>query len=125
GSVPQCAARGEADDGTRAPVDVRVPGRGAGARRRERRQGRVDDVRAPAGAAGLSGYRVDRACDADERSRICAGVLRALPEWFGIEEATAAYIRDVRELELFAVGDIGFLAVKQHNPRAAEVFGCR
>jgi GNAT superfamily N-acetyltransferase len=28
----------------------------------------------------------------------------------------------VRELELFAVEDIGFLAVKQHSPRAAEVF---
>jgi GNAT superfamily N-acetyltransferase len=48
-------------------------------------------------------------------------VLRDLPEWFGIEEATAAYIRDVRELETFAVDDVGLLAVKLHNPRAAEV----
>lgn len=28
----------------------------------------------------------------------------------------------MRELEVFAVDDVGFLAVKQHNPRAAEVF---
>jgi GNAT superfamily N-acetyltransferase len=49
-------------------------------------------------------------------------VLRSLPQWFGIEDATAAYIRDVRELETYAVGDAGFLAVKLHNPRAAEVY---
>jgi len=48
-------------------------------------------------------------------------VLRSLPEWFGIEDATAAYIADVRELETFAVDDAAFLSVKQHNPRAAEV----
>jgi hypothetical protein len=33
-----------------------------------------------------------------ERSRICERVLRDLPDWFGIEEATAAYIRDVAAL---------------------------
>ncbi len=49
-------------------------------------------------------------------------MLRSLPDWFGIEDATAAYIRDVRELETFAAGDVGFLCVKQHNPRAAEVY---
>jgi ribosomal protein S18 acetylase RimI-like enzyme len=48
--------------------------------------------------------------------------LRALPEWFGIEEATAAYIRAVRELETFAAGEAGFLSLKQHNPRAAEIY---
>ena len=47
--------------------------------------------------------------------------MRALPEWFGIEAATAAYIREVRELETFAVGEIGLLALKQHNARAAEI----
>ena len=31
----------------------------------------------------------------DERSRLCEQVPRDLPEWFGIEEATAAYIADV------------------------------
>lgn len=58
----------------------------------------------------------------EERSRLCESVLRELPEWFGIEEATAAYIRDVAELPTFAVGDDAFLSVKVHTPRAAELY---
>jgi GNAT superfamily N-acetyltransferase len=57
-----------------------------------------------------------------ERSRICEHVLRDLPEWFGIEEATTAYITDVAELPTFAAGDEGFVSLKVHNPRAAEVY---
>ena len=53
--------------------------------------------------------------DPAERSRICAVVLRDLPDWFGIEEATAAYIRDVAELPTFAVDDDAFIALKTHN----------
>ncbi len=58
----------------------------------------------------------------EERSRICEIVLRDLPDWFGIEEATAAYIRDVAELPTFAVGDDALLSLKLHTPRAAEVY---
>jgi GNAT superfamily N-acetyltransferase len=57
-----------------------------------------------------------------ERSRICEHVLRDLPEWFGIEEATAAYIRDVAELPTFAVDGDALLALKLHSPRAAELY---
>jgi GNAT superfamily N-acetyltransferase len=57
-----------------------------------------------------------------ERSRLCEGVLRDLPEWFGIEEATTAYVRDVADLPTFAVGEDALLAVKLHTPRAAEVY---
>jgi coenzyme F420-0:L-glutamate ligase/coenzyme F420-1:gamma-L-glutamate ligase len=58
-----------------------------------------------------------------ERSRIAEAVLRDLPEWFGIEEATAAYIDAAATLTTFAVEPgIGFLCVKQHTPRAAEVY---
>jgi GNAT superfamily N-acetyltransferase len=60
--------------------------------------------------------------DPVERSRICAVVLRDLPDWFGIEEATSAYIRDVAELPTFAVGDDALIALKTHNARAAEVY---
>jgi GNAT superfamily N-acetyltransferase len=60
--------------------------------------------------------------DPAERSRICEVVLRDLPDWFGIEEATAAYIRDAAALVTFAVGDDAFIALKTHNPRAAEVY---
>ena len=60
--------------------------------------------------------------DPAERSRICSVVLRNLPDWFGIEAATAAYIRDVAELPSFALDDDAFTALKTHNPRAAEVY---
>jgi GNAT superfamily N-acetyltransferase len=60
--------------------------------------------------------------DPAERSRLCERVLRALPEWFGIEEATAAYIRDVADLPTFGIGDDALLSLKLHTPRAAELY---
>jgi ribosomal protein S18 acetylase RimI-like enzyme len=57
-----------------------------------------------------------------ERARLSESVLRRLPEWFGIEEATAAYIREVRELPTFAAGEDGFLSLKLHTPHAAEIY---
>jgi len=58
----------------------------------------------------------------DERSRLCERVLRDLPEWFGIEEATVAYISGVAELPTFGIDDDAVLSLKVHNPRAAEVY---
>ena len=61
--------------------------------------------------------------DPAERSRIAEAVLRDLPEWFGIEEATRQYIEEAATLPTFAVEpDLGFLTLKQHTPRAAEVY---
>jgi coenzyme F420-0:L-glutamate ligase/coenzyme F420-1:gamma-L-glutamate ligase len=61
--------------------------------------------------------------DAAERSRIAEAVLRDLPEWFGIEESTRQYIEDSAALPTLAVEpDIGFLCLKQHTPRAAELY---
>jgi GNAT superfamily N-acetyltransferase len=60
--------------------------------------------------------------DPAERSLLCESILRELPEWFGIEEATAAYIRDVADLPTFGVGGDGFLSLKLHGPKAAEVY---
>jgi Acetyltransferase (GNAT) family. len=61
--------------------------------------------------------------DPAERSRIAESVLRALPEWFGIEEATRKYVDDAATLPTFAAEpDAGFLCVKQHMPTAAEVY---
>jgi len=58
-----------------------------------------------------------------ERSRIAEAVLRDLPEWFGIEEATSRYIEDAAMLPTLAVEPhLGFLCLKQHAPRAAEVY---
>jgi ribosomal protein S18 acetylase RimI-like enzyme len=55
----------------------------------------------------------------------CEAILRALPEWFGIEEALAGYARDLRALETWVadVGGavVGFLTVKQHTKGSAEI----
>ena len=61
--------------------------------------------------------------DPGERSRVAEAVLRDLPEWFGIEESTAAYVDAVSTLPTFAAEpDLGFLSLKQHTPRAAELY---
>jgi coenzyme F420-0:L-glutamate ligase/coenzyme F420-1:gamma-L-glutamate ligase len=61
--------------------------------------------------------------DPEERSRIAEAVLRGLPEWFGVEQSTRAYVEDAAALPTFAVEpDLGFLCLKQHTPRAAELY---
>jgi len=55
----------------------------------------------------------------------CEAILRALPDWFGIEEALRDYVRDAARLETLVADDggaiAGFLSLKEHNPRAAEI----
>jgi ribosomal protein S18 acetylase RimI-like enzyme len=59
------------------------------------------------------------------RASLCEPILRALPEWFGIEEATRQYIRDVEAMPTFlATLDgqvVGFLTFRQHSDYAAEI----
>ena len=51
--------------------------------------------------------------------------MRALPEWFGIEEATRQYIQDIDALPTFLAltnGEaVGFLTLRQHTAYAAEI----
>lgn len=53
-------------------------------------------------------------------------ILRALPEWFGIEEAITAYADDAARLPSYlAVEDdvvVGVVLVKEHYSEAREVF---
>ena len=58
----------------------------------------------------------------EARSELCREILTALPDWFGIEEAVDAYIRDVAGLPTFAAGRDGFLSLKQHTEAAAEIY---
>lgn len=62
----------------------------------------------------------------DQKSIICEGILRALPDWFGIEKAIVDYTRQVRALPFFALWDegrpVGFAAVKVHNAYTGEIF---
>lgn len=56
----------------------------------------------------------------------CERILRALPDWFGIEDATQHYIDSTRELPtILAYADdvvIGFMSLKIHNPFSAEIY---
>ena len=60
------------------------------------------------------------------QGEVCKAILLALPEWFGIEEATQQYIRDINELPTFlawvAGQVVGFMSVKRHNTYAAELY---
>ncbi len=60
------------------------------------------------------------------QSARCAPILRALPQWFGVEEATQHYIEQVDALPtLVATVDgrtVGFLSLKQHSDDAAEIY---
>jgi len=63
--------------------------------------------------------------DADEKSVVCEYVLRALPNWFGVEASIVNYVKQVRELPFIAAYDgdkvVGFIATKPHTPFASEI----
>ena len=52
-------------------------------------------------------------------------ILRALPEWFGIEESTAQYIKDADTMPTMLAKDgndvIGFITIHHHFPETAEI----
>ncbi len=115
----------------------REGGRGPRARRRSAREracARGDDGRDRQPQQALQGPRrrsrhgpsvthIVEIRDPAERSRIAEVVLRDLPEWFGLEAETAAYIKAAAELPTFAVKpQDAFLCLKQHTPWAAEIY---
>lgn len=60
-----------------------------------------------------------------DMAAVCEPILRALPQWFGIEEATAQYVRDTDRLPTLtaAIGGevVGFLTLNWHSDYAAEI----
>lgn len=71
------------------------------------------------------GYAYREVTEAAERSAVCERVLRALPGWFGIEEALVGYVREAAGLPVYAAFDggeaVGFVALKRHTAFAQEV----
>ncbi len=55
----------------------------------------------------------------------CERVLRALPDWFGMEESNRAYVASLSRLPSAvaeAGGEIvGFVALEEHNPESLEI----
>ncbi|MBQ7848697.1 MAG: GNAT family N-acetyltransferase [Clostridia bacterium] len=67
--------------------------------------------------------------DPSEKRRIAQEILADLPEWFGIPESTAAYIRESAEQTFFAAmtenGEAaGFMTMKETSPYTAELAVC-
>jgi N-acetylglutamate synthase-like GNAT family acetyltransferase len=58
-------------------------------------------------------------------SETCEGILRSLPDWFGIEEAIVRYRSDIEQMETYVAesnqGIVGFLTLNQHNVHTAEI----
>ncbi len=56
----------------------------------------------------------------------CLLILRALPDWFGIEAALSNYEKEIDRLPTFlacrAGAVLGFLSLKEHNPYSAEIY---
>ncbi|RPJ51249.1 MAG: GNAT family N-acetyltransferase [Chloroflexi bacterium] len=57
---------------------------------------------------------------------VCETILRALPDWFGMEEAILHYIKVTPERPTLISWDgespVGFLSILQHNPYSAEIY---
>jgi GNAT superfamily N-acetyltransferase len=75
--------------------------------------------------SGMMSVRLIEINDQEQKSAICDLVLRALPNWFGIESAIIDYVKDVKDmpfLSAFISGEpVGFIALKDHNRYTAEV----
>ncbi len=60
-----------------------------------------------------------------ETARECEVILRALPEWFGIESAIVDYVRDIAGSPTWLWREegelLGFLCAKVHFPGSAEI----
>lgn len=61
----------------------------------------------------------------DGKGGICDRLLRALPGWFGIEDAIRQYVADAEKMPMFAAFEggaaIGFVSLNAHNEWTAEV----
>lgn len=64
--------------------------------------------------------------DITMKQEICKEVLYDLPEWFGIEEATAHYIESVKDMVFLAAYDhdevVGFYALREENKDTIDMY---
>lgn len=71
-------------------------------------------------------FNVRPIADPPRRAEITEGVLRALPDWFGIEAAIVEYVQETRAMTFWAawVADrpVGFVALKRHNAFTSEIY---
>lgn len=69
---------------------------------------------------------VEEVVDKKEKAKLCESVLRALPKWFGIEEAVQNYVEGVADTFFLKlqVGDLplGFMSIIDHNEFTSEIY---
>ena len=60
-------------------------------------------------------YQILPVDEPDQRAAIAADILADLPDWFGLPDSTAEYVKDSRDLPFWAARqggeDLGFLAL--------------
>jgi GNAT superfamily N-acetyltransferase len=60
-----------------------------------------------------------------DEHRLCERILRALPEWFGIEESLVQYVRDTATMPTFIAEHdsepAGFITLRCNTDHAAEI----
>ena len=60
------------------------------------------------------------------KTAVCMPILRALPNWFGLEESLVHYADEIQKLPTFLAYEadevVGFITLKQHNPYSVEVY---
>ncbi|ESA37408.1 gnat family acetyltransferase [Leptolyngbya sp. Heron Island J] len=61
-----------------------------------------------------------------DQASLCEPILLLLPGWFGIESAIVHYVQEIDRLPTLLAWSqkqvVGFLALKQHNEFAAEIY---
>lgn len=72
-------------------------------------------------------YTYREITQSEEKHSICNHILRALPDWFGIEGAIVEYCEGVKTKPFFAVFDnenttVGFVALQPTSTVASEVY---
>lgn len=64
--------------------------------------------------------------DSQQKIKISTDILKKLPEWFGIPEATEDYIRYSSDMPFFAIylesKAVGFIAIKENNQYTVEIY---
>lgn len=62
----------------------------------------------------------------EEKARVAKDILIQLPDWFGLEDSTAQYIKDVQHMPFLAYEwegkHVGFLALKETSPHTLELY---
>lgn len=69
---------------------------------------------------------IEQIHSAQRKQAIAASILHALPDWFGLPESTAEYIRESTHMPFWAAAEdgvaLGFIVLKETSPYTAEIY---